>query len=316
MDTKMTALEERIRAAKTVAPPLPGQFTSQVMDQIARQGLAVLPAGRLRLKRWFCLGAASLLLVLGVLVADGLAYEVRMNGSLELLFFGVRFLEGFLAGLPLDLLFTLIALASLAAWLVHVSRPARLALVWVLLISHVLTGAGGLALAQSSLNEKVRDWATRGEEDLPLLGPYFRQRAHFRSHHPGFRMGKVIAIKDGEARMLTPAGEEVSVALPPRFRPRPGDTIRLGGRISGKRFRADKGQLCEPGRVKRYFHRMKMRSARGPGNQQMGMPMRMDPGKMRAGNGMPMRMGSGQMMPGSLQSTGMGNANPNPVPER
>ena len=259
------------------------------MGEIVQRGLTVLPAHSGRLRRKLCLTGATLLLGVGMLLANGLAFEVRMNGSLELLFFGVRFLDAFLTRLPFDLLAAVLLLSGVAAWLIHYGRLARMALVWMVLITYGITGAGGMALAQSGLNEQVRGWATKEGRDWPMLGPFYRHRAHYRMRHAGFRMGQVVEVGQGTGRILTPNGEEVPIGLPPGLAPKVGDHVRLSGVESGGRFIADDGQLCDPRRMRRYFHHMRM----GPapmGGQEIDRP----PGHMKRGPMMGPGMGKGR----------------------
>ncbi len=259
------------------------------MDEIVQRGLTVLPAHSVRLRRQLCLTGAMLLLGVGILLTNGLAFEVQMNGSLELLFFGVRFLDAFLTQLPFDLLVTALLFSSIAAWLFHYGRGARVAMIWVVLVTYGITGAGGLALAQSGLNERVQGWATKEGRNWPMLGPFYRHRAHYRMRHAEFRMGKVVEVGNGMARILTPNGEEVPSGLPPSLVPKMGDHLRLSGVESGGRFIADEGQLSDPRRMRRYFHHMRM----GP-VPMGGMGMDRPPGHMKRRPMMGPGMGKGR----------------------
>ena len=107
--------DERIRAARPTVPELPPDFAASVMARIEGQGLAVLPPQRAVLGVWLRWMAAGVLMSAGVLLVNAFAYELRMNGSLELLHFGGRFLGSFVGGLPYDLLLSALALAGLAA---------------------------------------------------------------------------------------------------------------------------------------------------------------------------------------------------------
>jgi hypothetical protein len=308
----MKSLEERIKAAKPDVPELPAGFSDRVMARIAGEGLAELPAPAGHRRRRFSLAGAALLLAVAIVLVNGLAFELRMNGSLELLFFGTRFLGTFLSNLPLDLLVPVLLLSGLAAWLLRYGRAARLATVWVVLIAYGVTGGGGLALAQTGLNERVRDWALQDERDVPMLGPFYRHRARYRMHHRNFRMGRVLEIENGSARILTPAGEEVSVNLPPGLRPRVDEHVRLSGAPVSGRFAAERGQLCEPRRARRYFHHMRMGRGpmMGPGMEmppgQMGRGPMMGPGGAPRGRGPGMEMPPGQKRRGPMMGPGRG----------
>ncbi len=274
----MKTLEDRIKAAKPEAPALPSDFAQRVMDEVALRGAAILPARGIGLRRRFCLGGALALLAAGILLSNGLAYEVRMNGTLELLFFGLRFLDSFLARLPFDLIVSVLVLSGVAAWLFHYGRFVRVAAAWVVLVSYGITGAGGLALAQSGLNERVSELAMTGERGWPLLGAFYHRRAHYRMGLAGFRMGRVVKAGSRSVRILMPNEEEVLITLPRDFVPKVGDYIRLSGMESGQGFRANRGQFCNPRSTGRYFRHM----ARGPGHMRRGDGMRQmgRPGEM------------------------------------
>ncbi len=102
-------------------------------------------------------------------------------------------------------------------------------------------------------------------------------------------MGQVVEVGQGTALILTPNGEEVPIGLPPSLVPKVGDHVRLSGVESGGRFIADDGQLCDPRRMKRYFHHMRM----GP-PPMGGAGMDGSPGHMERGPMMGPGMGKGR----------------------
>ncbi len=279
---RKTMIEDRIKAAKPAAPALPPDFSARVMAGIAEQGLAILPARTGRVRRRLYLAASVFMLGLGILLANGAVFEVTMNGNLELLYFGSRFLGSFIALLPFDLLASATLLAGITVWLLHRGRVARVALTWLVMMAYGITAAGGVALAESGVNEKLRDWIVENDADLPGVSGYFRHRAHYQMRHPGFRMGRVTEVEATAARLVTPTGETLWITLPPGLRPGVGDHLRLGGRESGGRFMADEGQLCDPKRTMRYFHPMPMGGGSPMGQRRMGMDGMMD-GEMDGG---------------------------------
>lgn len=288
MKSHRTMIEDRIKAAKPAAPPLPPDFNARVMAGIAGEGLAILPARTGRVRRHLYLAASVFMLGLGILLANGAVFEVTMNGNLELLYFGSRFLGSFIALLPFDLLASATLLAGITVWLLHRGRVTRVALTWLVMTAYGITAAGGVALAESGVNEKLRDWIVETDVDLPGVSGYFLHRAHYRMRHPEFRMGRVTEVEATAARLVTPTGEAYWITLPSGLRPNVGDHLRLGGKESGGRFVADEGQLCNPKRTMRYFHPMPMGGGGAMGRDRMEMGERMEKmmkGRMAGGMG-------------------------------
>ena len=301
----MERFDEKMRAARPDAPHLPPDFAAQVMGEIERQGLTVRPLWRVRGAVWLGRVAAAAALVTGVVVLNGAAYQLRSSGALELLHFGSRLLGGFLGQIPYDLLLTALLLGGAAAWLIRHARAVRVPVAWALLISYGLTGAGGLALAGSGLNESLQDAVLKEEVSTPGLSWFYGQRAIYHRPDPRFRMGRVIALDGQRARIQTPTGDEEEVLLPPGFQAQVGEDVRLIALPNGGVVRAQMAQRCNPASVQPYFrhHRMMQEMMRGmrPGGMGGGMgPMmrRMGPGGMDGG---PMG-GVGPMQPGGPMS--------------
>ena len=288
-DTNDFSLEKRLRAARPEAPPLPPDFPAKVMARIDQQGLRVRPAWQLALRGHLPAAAAMVLVIGGVLLADGAVYEIRMNGSLEMLYFGRRFLSAFLGALPWDLLVGVALTGALAAGMLRYAGGMRTALSWLLLAVYGVSAGGGTVLANSGLNEQVQNWVLRPGQHLPLMSDFFQHRARFRVHHPGFRMGRVEALEGNMASLVSPTGQTFRVTLPQGTRVAVGDHLRLRGSMRGEEFTPEEGQLCDPRRTRRYFHHMDgmMKGGMGPGH--------MRGGPMKGGhmNG----MGGGMMSP-------------------
>lgn len=276
----MPTLDERLKAARPEPPPLPAGFAMRVMAEIQTRGLAIRPVPRPRRSWW--LAAAAACVLAGVGFANAFVFELRANGSLELLAFGGRFLAGFLERVPYDLLAASAVLAALSGLLLRRGRIVQSRVAWVLLVSYGVTGLGGLALAGSGVNEELQSQVYADRMNWPGLHWFYRQRAHFMAPPAHFRFGRVAEVNDGTVVLLSPAGDEIPVDLPPGFRAVVGDHLRLSGAEESGRFRADHAQLCQPGRGQRYF-------MHGPG---MGMGPGMPPGGMGRG------MGPGRGPPG------------------
>jgi len=287
----MRPLDDRIRAARPEAPPLPDDFAATVMAEIARRGLVPRPAPR----RWPLVAAGAAALLLGVALVNALAFEVRMNGSLEMLYFGQRYAVDFLGRLPYDLLLPALLAAALSGWLFGRARLRRVRLTWAVLASYLVTGVGGVALADSGLNERLQEQAVAESWQMPLVGPFYRHRAHYRRPHPHIRMGRVVSRENGAVILETPDGEQVPAHLPPRFAPEPGEMVRLRGDAVSGRFFAREAQRCDPSRARRYFMGHHRRGGMGPGDMGPGM---MGPGMRGMGPGM-RGMGPGARSPGA-----------------
>lgn len=286
----MPTLDERLRAAKPQAPPLPEDFAARVMAEIRAQGIAIRPPPRTGRLGWLA-GAAAAALAGAVLVNAAL-FELRSNGALELLAFGSRFLDGVAARVPYDFLLAALALAGLAGLLLRKGRILQTRVAWLLLLSYGATSLGGLALAGSGVNEKLQAQVEANPVAWPAVNWFFHERARFMPPPAHFRFGVVTAVSDGRVQLLSPLGDEVTVHLPPGFRAQVGDHLRLTGAAADGRFEADQAQICQPGQGRRYF-----RGGMGPGMMRGGPPGA-GPGMGRPG-GMGPRgpMGSGMHGP-------------------
>ncbi len=291
----MPTLDERLKAARPEPPRLPEGFARRVMDEIQARGLPIRSAP-LRHRAWWMAGAAACVLA-GMALTNAFLFELRSNGSLELLEFGTRFLTGFLARVPYDFLAAAAVLAALSGLLVRRGHILRARVAWVLLLSYGMTGLGGLALAGSGLNEELQTQVYAERLDWPGLHWFYRQRAHFMAPPDRFRFGLVTQVDDGNAVLFSPMGDQISVTLPPGFRVQVGDHVRLSGQEEGGRFRAEHAQLCQPGRGQRYFMHG---PGRGPGSG-------MGPG---SGRGPGPGMGPGGMGPGGMGGPGPGPHGP------
>lgn len=303
----MNRFEERLRAHRPAVPPLPPDFSALVVAEIERRGLAVRPAWRVQGALWLGRAAAVLALAAAAVLLNAAAYELVSSGTLELLYFGVRLLDGFVADLPYDLLAATLLLGGAAGWLLRHARMARVPVAWALILSYGLTGTGGLALAASGVNEALQETVLAGEDAgepavagwVPGLAWFYRDRAVYHRPHPRFRMGRVLARTPEGVRLETPLGEEVEVTLPRGFAAEPGDHLRVIAEGSGGALRTESVQRCNPNVVQRYFrhHRMMrhggMPHGMGPGGGMMG------PGMRGMGPGMGPMHGGGMMGPGT-----------------
>jgi len=265
--TNLSDLEKKLKSAKATAPRLPSDFSAKVMDQIHQQGLSPHSNTSRALLRRFA-GVVSLMLAL--LVSNWLLYEVRMNGSSEMLHFGTRFLSEFISDMPYDLLGIVLLLGLLSGWLLNgvaggrflpaLMNPTRngfmrAAASWIV-ASYLISGLGGTALAFTGINEQMQGLAVRGELSLPWVGDFYRHRAMFRRHHPGLRLGQIKNLQNNRVILISPEGEEFEAMLPQGFKGGEGDHLRMAGVLSGRVFQAEEVQVCDQRRTGRYFRHM------------------------------------------------------------
>ena len=335
------ALARTVRRARPAVPPLPANFAAQVWAEAARQGLTPLPVWRVRGALWLGRSLAVAVLAAAVLALDAAVFELRSNGALEVLYFGVRLLDGFLAALPWDLLMAVAVTGTAGGWLLRHARIVRVPLTWAVLLAYGMTGTGGLALAASGLNERVRDAvladaltvaarpaaagtgaggaAEVAGEAGPVPAPrgpghpmgrmagyvagYFMERTVYQRPHAHFRMGRVLTVQGERVRLQAPDGQELEAQLPPGFQAKVGEHLRLIVAEDAPVLRVEQAQRCAPA-AQRYFH--PMRRMHGPGG---------GPGLMRPGMG-PGMMGPGMMRPSGAGHGPHGRMLPPPLPVR
>ena len=90
----MKKLEDILKAAKPAVPDLPLDFSERVMSEIENIDLGTVPMNAARQSvNWKQLAGGILLLVLALAIVNNIVFEVQMNGSMELLYFGTQFLK-------------------------------------------------------------------------------------------------------------------------------------------------------------------------------------------------------------------------------
>ncbi|NQU63213.1 MAG: hypothetical protein HQ517_02860, partial [SAR324 cluster bacterium] len=85
----MKKLEDILKAARPAVPDLPLDFSERVMSEVMKMDLATAPlmSARQRIK-WKQLAGSLLLLLLSLVIVNNIVFEIQMNGSIELLYFG------------------------------------------------------------------------------------------------------------------------------------------------------------------------------------------------------------------------------------
>lgn len=249
----MNRIDDLLRAVKPPVPELPEGFSEKLMQRIEQENITINSTADETVKRRFRLITGLATLVLAILLFSYNTYELRMNGSLELLFFGTSYLLDFLGYLPWDLILASLLMTAFSVWMINRSRMLKRGVVVTAIISYLLTGVGGAALASVGLNDRIEAGIAKQEKTWPWVRIFHHHRATEFIKHPNFRMGRVEATANGTARVLTPHGETVQVRLPPDSTIRKGQIIRISGNRTDAVFSARRVHVCNPRRVMRYF---------------------------------------------------------------
>ncbi|MFH2132950.1 MAG: hypothetical protein ABIK68_21405 [bacterium] len=255
----MKKLDDILRAAKPAVPDLPEDFSQRVMSRIEKLDPVAAPVIAARPPvRWTPLLGGLLLLALSLITVNNIVFEIQMNGSLEMLYFGTRFLKDVLTYIPFDLIVPALIVTALASWLMWHSNAFKRGIAAILLGSFLTTTFGGAALAATGINDRIQSVIIQEEREWPLVSWFFKERARYFVDHPNFRMGRVENTDGPFAWIIDPRGGKSRIELPAGMRVREGQIVSLTGVASGGLFRVNSGHHCNPGRAGRYFHHMSM----------------------------------------------------------
>lgn len=252
----MTSIDDLLRKAKPPAPDLPDDFSSELMQRIEKEKItirqSVVSEKSQKIRTFLGLGS----LVLAIILFSYNSYELRMNGSLELLFFGTRYLGDFMNLLPWDLIIPSFLLTAFSIWMIKKANLVKRGLAVTAIISYLITGVGGAAIASTGLNEQIEAGISFKEKDWPWVTMFRHHRAMQFIQHPNFKMGRVEANFNGSARVVTPNGETITIKLPANTLVAEGQILRISGEGEEAVFTAQRVHICNPNRVMRYFGRM------------------------------------------------------------
>jgi hypothetical protein len=264
----MDNLEKLLRAARPSVPDLPTDFEQMVMTRIVNQGVKFRSADTNVLLQKVRIAIGLVMLAVSLVLFNYNSYELSSNGSLELLYFGTRYFFDFLGYLPWDLIISSMALTGLSVWLIGKSRILKRGIALIAVVSYLVTGIGGAALAATGINNTIEAGISRHEQSLPWLNLFQNRRAHEFIHHPNFKMGKVEEVENGVAVVVTPHGDKIRIQLPEAMLVKAGQVLRMSGEGNDTLFSAEQVDVCNPNRVGRYFshlqhHQQMMRSCCG-----------------------------------------------------
>ena len=253
----MKKLEDILKAAKPAVPDLPQDFSERVMSEVRKINLATAPliAAKQRIN-WKQLTAGILLLLLSLVIVNNIVFEVQMNGSVELLYFGTQFLKDIFAYFPFDLVIPAIIVTGLSSWLMWNSKVLKRGIAAIIIGSYLTTTFGGAALAATGINEQIQAAIIEEKRDWPLLSWYFKERARYFIDIPNFKMGRVEKLEGRFIWIMDPHGNKTKLELPVGMQVRKGQIISMTGVKSGDHFRVSTGRHCNQGSAGRYFHHM------------------------------------------------------------
>ena len=255
----MKKLEDILKAAKPAVPDLPKDFCERVMSEVRKIDPATAPLMSARQRvNWKQLAGGVLLLLLSLVIVNNIVFEVQMNGSVELLYFGTRFLKDIVVYFPFDLVIPAAVATGLSSWLMWNSKVLKRGIAAVVIGSYLTTGFGGAALAATGINEQIHTAIIKEKRDLPLLSWYFKERVRYFIDLPDFKMGRVEKSDGRFVWIVDPHGKKSKIELTTDMKVRKGQIISLAGTESGDLFRVNIGHHCNPGRAGRYFHHMSL----------------------------------------------------------
>lgn len=253
----MIDLEKLLKRAKPVVPDLPEGFNSSVMQKIVCLDSTTDFTTERTPKAKLQFGTGILALLFATVLFNFNTYEIRMNGSLELLYFGRQYFIDFIRYLPFDLLIASILLTTLSIWMFRKSGIIKRGIASLAIISYLVTGVGGSSLAAVGLNDQIESKITENQDRWSWLTIFQHSRARQFIHHPTMKLGKVERLINGKAELVTPTGEKLLIALPPDTNVEIGQFLRTSGIDKKAVFSANKVHICNPSRVSRYFGQMK-----------------------------------------------------------
>jgi len=251
-------LDDILKSARPTVPELPPNFSERVMSEIGRLEIESIGSQTRSRVGLFNFIIACLLLLLGLLAFNSILFEIQMNGSLELLSFGTRFLADIFGYIPFDLIISAVLIVALASRMIWASQAFKKGVATVILGSYVVTGFGGAALAATGVNERIQKTLLEDKRDWPVISWLYKERARYHVKHPNFNMGQVEKLSDGFAWIVDPNGKKIKIRLPEGQTVQKGQFIRLVGSVDDGVFEGQNMNFCHPVNAQRYYHHMPM----------------------------------------------------------
>lgn len=255
----MKNLDSILKTAKPAVPDLPLDFSARVMTEIETIDLATTSTVPSYLPvKWKQLAGGVFLLTLALVIVNNIIFEVQMNGSLEMLYFGTRFLKDVFSYIPFDLIIPAIIVTGFSSWLMWNSKAIKRGIAGIVIGSFLTATFGGAALASTGINKQIQTAVIKEKDEWPIVSWFFKERARYFIDHPNFRMGRVEQSDGKYVWIVNPQGKKFKIELPSDMMVNEGQIISVTGIESDNLFKVANGRHCDPGRVGRYFHSRSM----------------------------------------------------------
>ena len=249
----MTDIDQLLRSARPAVPDLPEHFSQSLVNRINSEGIEISAIMASSSPQRFRIGFGLVTWLTAAILFSYTVFELQMNGSLELLYFGTRFLGSFFGLIPWDLIVLSLLLTLFSAWLIKQAGIIKRSIAMTALVSYLITGIGGTALATTGFIETLQSGIEQKQSEWPWLALFHDKRAKRFIVHPNFKMGRVESVAQDTAFILTPHGEKQQIKLPAHVTIHTGQIVRISGEGDKRLFYAHRIHICNPSRVMHYF---------------------------------------------------------------
>ncbi len=248
--------DKLLKSAKHNTPPLPVNFSATLMKEIDKRKLVIKQVKKSVLKNAVNLILSILTVLTGIILINAVIFEIKMNGSLELLNFENEFILDFLSQVPYDLIFYSAAFIIGGILFLRTNeRLQQIAITNLSIIVVIISGIGGTALANSGVNENLQELELQGEINIPLMHHFYVNRARYDLAHNNVMIGLVKKVSENTAFIETPSGENINILLPEGTNVKQGEYIRIKGtKNSLNAFNAEIIQHCNSEKIRKYYN--------------------------------------------------------------
>jgi hypothetical protein len=253
----MRNIDDIIKLARPEVPPLSDDFSQITIQKIQIWTLKEKnKVGSNPKFQWTYVFIGILLLISALVLTNNAIFEVKMNGSLEMVSLGSAFFVDATSYIPFDLLVPVLLMTFLSSWLLWRSRLIKKSIALIVTSCFLVTSVGGTALAATGLNEQIQNKVVKIKNEIPIISRFYRNRAIYLVEHPNFQMGQVIELKAKQATIKTPHGELIKIFLPKNISVITGQYFRFSGQKIDEGFQVKRLQHCNSERGGRYFTHM------------------------------------------------------------
>jgi len=175
--------------------------------------------------------AAIFLLLLGVFLFGLIGYLLVQSGATEFLGFGPPGFLILIHNFPYDLLIITIIIIFLAALILKrfdFSYKKNFKLIITLIITGVIIF--GIALSAFNIHEKIHQRVVN--KNIPLVSPFFRQRAGYHLKGLNAHIGEIKEIKDEKLILETPDKQKITITYTKETKMPSKELLKLNQRIA------------------------------------------------------------------------------------